>query len=89
MNFTTEYEIRPHFWIGINGYFLHQLKNNKLNGIEVPHSREQVLGIGPGFLYATSYRYDLVLFGNLYIECKVRNRPQGITAVLHFFKYFD
>lgn len=86
---TTEYEIKPNLWIGINSYFLHQLKNNRLHGVEVPHSKEQVLGIGPGFLYSINKQYDLVFFGNLYFETLVKNRPQGVTAVLRFFKYFD
>jgi hypothetical protein len=86
---TTEYEAKPNLWIGINSYFVHQLKNDHLNGIKVPNSKEQVLGIGPGFLYSINENYDLVFFGNLYFETFVKNRPQGINAVLRLFKYFD
>jgi hypothetical protein len=89
MNLTTEFQAKPDLWIGINSYFLHQLKDNRINGVRVPKSREQVFGVGPGFLYAFNGNYDLIFFGNLYFETLVKNRTQGITAVLRLFKYFN
>jgi hypothetical protein len=88
MHYTTEYWALKNLWIGINGYFLHQLKNDKLRGITVPNSKEKVIGIGPGFLWYIFGNIDFVLFGNLYFETHARNRPQGINLIVRLFKYF-
>lgn len=88
-NATMEFQAKPDLWVGINTYFLYQLKDNRINGVKIPNSREQVFGVGPGFLYAVHENYDLIFFGNLYFETLVKNRPQGITAVLRLFKYFN
>ena len=87
MNFDLTYRIEPMKWyIGINGYYLQQLQNNKVQGVEVPNSKERVVGIGPGVL--TLPREDLFIFGNLYFEFNVRNRPKGVRAVFRFAKNF-
>ena len=73
-------------FLGINGYFLQQLEDNKLKGKIIPNSKERVLGIGLGGLYFFSK--DNVLFAHFYSEKLVQNRPQGNSLVLRFVKHF-
>lgn len=87
-NFAVEYQCLERLFLGINGYFLHQLKNNRLFGIEIPDSKERVIAIGPGFLYALKRRLSAVLIGNLYAEFNVHNRPQGIKFILRYYAHF-
>lgn len=87
-NYTLEYEVAERLWVGLNGYFLQQLHNNRLDGREILHSKEQIFAAGPGFLYIFTENSDFAMFGNLYFENFARNRPQGISAVLRFLKRF-
>ena len=88
LNYSMEYEIKSRLWVGINAYFLQQIKDNRLAGVVVPNSRERVFAIGPGILYSLAPRYAFVLFGDLYFEMDVRNRPQGVKAVFRVLKHF-
>jgi hypothetical protein len=85
-NYTLEGEALPNVWMGINGYFLQQIKNSKINDIEVPHSKEQLFATGFGALYEMTP--DDNFFFNLYFECEAKNRPRGISFFFRFFKHF-
>ncbi len=88
-NYTLEWEVIPDLWIGMNGYFLQQLRNDRIGGIEIPDTRERVFAIGAGALYIPNREaFDLFIFANLYFESHARNRPQGISLVVHVLKYF-
>jgi hypothetical protein len=87
MNFDLTYEIENwRLYVGVNGYYLQQLQNNKVNGVVVPDSKERVVGLGPGVMFLPTE--DFFLFGNLYFEFDVRNRPKGVRAVFRFAKNF-
>jgi len=86
LNYTLETRVLPKVWAGINGYFLQQLKNHKLCGVEIPHSKEQVVATGFGALYTMTANDNL--FFNLYFECCAKNRPQGINFFLRYLKHF-
>lgn len=86
MNYDIEYNFYKKWWIGINGYFLQQLTNNKLFGASVPNSQERVIGIGPGALCFLPKKF--ILSANLYFETEVRNRPQGVNFVARMVKQF-
>lgn len=86
MNFSMEYEVYPKSYLGIVGYYLQQLQNSKQCGIQLPDSKERLLGVGPGFLCYLPHGFDL--FGYLYFETKVQNRTKGIRAVVRFIKSF-
>lgn len=88
LNYALEYALSSRFYIGINGYFLQQIKDSTFFGAPIPNSRERVLAIGPGFLYALEKEFNLVMVGNLFCEMAVKNRPQGIKAVLRILKHF-
>lgn len=87
-NFALEYALRSRFYLGINGYYLEQIKDHKLFGQSIPNSRERALGIGGGFLYALKRRLSAVIIGNLYFETLVRNRAQGIKFVFRYYSHF-
>jgi anthranilate 1,2-dioxygenase (deaminating, decarboxylating) large subunit len=86
IDYDLEYEVHKNCWIAINGYYLQQLQNSKQCGVDIPNSKERVVGVGPGFLLFLPRGYQLL--GHLYFETAVRNRSQGISAYLNFIKYF-
>ncbi len=88
LNYSMEYRALHDLYVGINGYFLQQLKNDKRNGVEIPNTKQRVFAIGPGLLYLISHDFDFVVFFDLYFESHVRNRSQGISAVFRLLKYF-
>lgn len=79
LNFASEYEVAPAWHVGINGYYLKQITDDKVNGDTLKDSREQVLGIGPGMMWGYSKTATLTL--NLYTETDVRNRSRNAAIV--------
>lgn len=86
LNYGLAYEVVPKFFIGANGYILGQVRDNTLHGERIPNTREQVVAIGPGAIYAPSK--DLYFIADLYFERHARNRPQGINFIMRFIKNF-
>lgn len=84
-HFSLAYKIGKLF-IGLSGYYLQQIKDSQLEGVDIPNSRERVVAIGPGALYAESK--DLFFFANLYFEADARNRPQGTRLFFRLVKHF-
>jgi anthranilate 1,2-dioxygenase (deaminating, decarboxylating) large subunit len=87
VNFATAFELLPkQLHVGVNGYYLKQITDSQINGADVPDSREQVLGIGPGAVY--HFSPDDHIFVNLFFETLAENRPEGIRAVLRWTHHF-
>ena len=85
-NFAADYEvIARQLRLGINGYYLRQIGDSKVNGASVS-GREKVFAIGPGALY--SFSQDTHLFANVYFETEARNRPEGERYVLRLVHHF-
>jgi anthranilate 1,2-dioxygenase (deaminating, decarboxylating) large subunit len=84
-NFSLEYQAAKELWVGPVGYYLRKFKNDTLNGITIPDSCEQVLGIGPGILYSPTK--NLHLFSYLYFENNVKNRPQETRVIARLLYY--
>lgn len=82
LNFAAEYEVAPKWHLGINGYYLKQISDDKVNGDDLPNSREQVLGIGPGLMWNHSANNTLTL--NFYTETAVENRLRN-SAIANLF----
>jgi hypothetical protein len=87
LNFATSVEVIPRrLHVGLNGYLLEQITDSQFNGVDIPNSRESVIGVGPGILYAFSER-DL-LFVNAYAEMEARNRPEGMRFGIRWLHKF-
>ena len=71
---------------GINGYYLKQFTDNKLNGHELSDTKEQVLSVGPGLVYHFS-KHDH-LFANVYWETAAENRTEGSRVNLRSMHHF-
>lgn len=87
-NYAVDYAMTERLIIGVNGYYLRQTTPSTFHGDDIPDSKERVFAIGPGFLWSFAQQYTFVLFGNLFFEMDVRNRPQGIRAIVRVLKHF-
>ncbi len=87
INFAAEHEVlEKKLRVGINGYYLKQTTDAQVNGIDVPDSREQVLGLGPGGMLSFSQTQHV--FCNVYWETNAENRPEGFKLNLRYVHKF-
>lgn len=82
LDFNGLYALTEKFSAGVNGYWLNQFTDTKIDGHEVSGRREKVFAIGPGAMYALS-RND-VFVANMYFESEARNRPEGNRFVMRW-----
>lgn len=85
MNYSVSYEVVKNVRVGFNGYWLQQLTDHKINGINVPGSLERTVGLGGGIRIFDGH--DTWFFLNVYSETDVRNRAQGYNVVLRWAKF--
>jgi anthranilate 1,2-dioxygenase (deaminating, decarboxylating) large subunit len=86
-NLATAYElVAKRLRVGLNGYFLKQLTDTKIDTDSVRGRKEQVLALGPGLVYHFSQQSHL--FINTYFEFKAKNRPEGQRLNLRFVQHF-
>jgi hypothetical protein len=84
-NLSVSTAITDNWRIGLASYGLWQLDDTRVDGLAVPGSRQQVIGIGPGLLWSDGHA---TVIANVYEEIEARNRPQGTSAVLRFLYPF-
>jgi hypothetical protein len=84
-NATASYEILKGLYVGANGYYLKQITDAHANGINLPNSRQQIGGIGPGAVYNRGKWYYWV---NAYHEVGAENMSSGNKLVLRITKVF-
>ena len=75
VNFTLSYALTDNFRLGLNGYYLKQLTDDKLNGQSYSGGKEEALYVGPGFHYQVDAKN--VLNFNAYLPVEDKNRPSG------------
>lgn len=85
-NFATEYAVTPQLRLGINGYWLKQITDTKVDGHNLSGSREKVWAIGPGGVY--SFSKDNHVFVNAYFEQGAENRPEGSQLLVRYVHHF-
>ena len=86
-NFASSYEVLPKkLRVGVNGYYLNQFEDTKRDGVEVPFTQQEVLGLGPGFLW--SFSQDDHLFFNTYFESNATWRAEGWRINLRWVHHF-
>ena len=84
-NYAASYEVVKDVRLGINGYFLQQLTEDKVDGHSQSDSKERVFGIGPGI----QFRGNMVsLHLNGYFETGAENRPEGAKVIFRISKVF-
>lgn len=87
LNFASGYEIIPNqFRAGLNGYYLKQVSDTRVDGQKVSGRREKVFAIGPGAVW--HFNQNTHLFLNLYFETSAENRPKGDRWNLRFVHHF-
>lgn len=86
-NFAASYSVLPNrLRLGINGYYLKQISDTEVDGVNVSGRREQVFAIGPGAVLFLSQKSFLVF--SSYFETLAENRTEGFKAVLRFTHSF-
>ncbi|MDY0749016.1 transporter [Paucibacter sp. R3-3] len=78
-DYNIGYRVRPHLRIGLEGYFLSQFSDDKLNGAVVSNdgNRAQVFGVGGGVQYEAPSGWSVE--GKVVKDTSVRNRADGTS----------
>ena len=84
MNYSASYEVVKNVRVGFNGYWLQQTTDDKINGVNVPHSLERTVGLGAGIQIFSGRDFWFHL--NAYAETAVRNRASGVLVTLRVSK---
>ena len=87
LNFASAVEVIPKMLhVGVNGYYLKQITDAKLNGSRISNTKEQVFGIGPGAVF--HFSQDDHIFFNAYFETAAEQRPEGMRFILRWTHHF-
>lgn len=84
-NYAASYEVAKGVRIGLNGYVLQQLTEDKIDGHSQADSKESVLAIGPGVKMSSN---GVSLYLNSYFETGAENRSEGTKVVFRVSKVF-
>ena len=84
-NYSVSREVADGLRIGLSGYFLRQITDDRVDDAVVANSREQVLGLGPGLRWQ---RGASTLFANGYVETAAKDRPEGVRLSLRYARVF-
>ncbi len=84
-NLAISREISPGLRLGLAGYHLRQISDDRIDGVRIPGSREQVIGYGPGLRKQNGPQ---VWFLHVYRESAVRNRPDRHQVIFRWARFF-
>ncbi|WP_434989446.1 SphA family protein [Xanthomonas melonis] len=81
-NFASSIKVSEQLRLGVSGYYLQQLQDNRTNGQRVPDSKRMQFYLGPGL----SWRLDKnnILNFNVYLPVDVENSVAGNNVNLMF-----
>ncbi|MEE7567077.1 hypothetical protein HH297_11995, partial [Xanthomonas sp. Kuri4-3] len=86
LNFATSLAVRPDLRLGLNGYYLKQLRDNRTNGQRVADTRQMQFYAGPGASWTLDARN--IVNANLYLPIEVRNGASGSSLNLQYIHVF-
>lgn len=84
-NLSVSREISPGLRLGLSGYHLRQISDDRIDGARIPGSREQVIGYGPGVRKQSGRQ---VWFLHYYRESAVRDRPDRDQLIFRYARFF-
>ena len=84
-NLAVSREMSPGLRLGLAGYHLRQITDDRINGVRIAGSREQVIGYGPGLRKQNGPQ---VWFLHVYRESAVRNRPDRHQIIFRWARFF-
>ena len=84
-NLAVSRQLAPGLRAGLAGYHLRQISDDRIDGTQIPGSREQVIGYGPGL---RMQRGPQVWFLHVYRESAVRNRPERHQLIFRYARFF-
>lgn len=85
LNYAVSREVLPKWRLGVAGYYLQQVTEDKVNGVKVDNSEERVVSAGPGFVYMGQ---GLTAMFSYPMEFSVENRFKGSRATLQLIHKF-
>jgi hypothetical protein len=85
-NYDSSYAVTDHFFVGVNGFYLQSLDDDKLNGLNVNGSRQKFLYFGPGARVKIGEADAVNL--NLYFPVIAQNVTAGTQFNLQYVHRF-
>ena len=85
LNYAVSRELIPKWRLGVAGYYLQQLTEDRIDGVQQADSEERVASAGPGFAYMGN---GLTAMFSYPIEFSVENRFKGSRATLQLIHKF-
>lgn len=86
LDYNAAYMLVDNFRLGVCGYYLIGLQDDKLDGSKIPDSKEQVLAVGPSAMYSFNPGFHLI--AKVQFETQAENRPEGTKAWLKMIYSF-
>ena len=86
LDYNAGFMIVDNFRLGVGGYYLIGVEDDKVDGTKVPDSKEQVLAVGPSAMY--SFNPGLHLIAKVQFETMAENRPEGTKGWLKMIYSF-
>ena len=80
-NYSVSLALDAHWRLGLSGYSLRQITDERVDGHDRPDSRERVDAIGPALMFGWGKSR---LFLNAYHEYGARNRSEGSRLILRY-----
>ncbi len=82
LNAASSLKLNEQWRVGLSGYYLQQLKDNRTNDQRVPDSKRRQFYIGPGLSWRVDEK-NLLNF-NVYVPIDVENSVAGNNVNLMF-----
>jgi hypothetical protein len=86
MNYNVSYKLNDNIALGLGGYYLKQITDDKINGKDIQNSKEKAFGFGPEFLLDLGHhKFFLTAFRESNVENRFELDNSVILRWLHTF----